>query len=56
MSKLNKLEMLDTLFEKLAAMPTVMQQAQQPAGAKPCVHYTLELFFLSSMVVTEIYS
>lgn len=37
MSKLNKLEMLDSLFEKLASMPAQMQQAsqQRPAGAKP---------------------
>lgn len=34
MSKLNKLEMLDTLFEKLANMPTLLaQQGGQRAAA-----------------------
>ena len=52
MSKLNKLEMLDTLFEKLANMPAQMAQAQaRPPGSKPYV--TLSCVYQVSIQVGD---
>jgi hypothetical protein len=55
MSKLNKLEMLDTLFEKLAHMPAMLAQAQQPQqqrapGGKTCVPFLLAFSSFSHLL------